>query len=550
MVNEDDGAQSFVDRLTATLHLTAAGKTFSVPAGDLKRVELDIAPWGFEGSASFVFVAVAEQSEDELFEKFVADDLITVSLSLARTFDGGSDEAKPMAVKGVVSDKSVVEYVFSEVAGQPVLVRRYAIRFGDRAGVLLRQHRPTALYVDKSLKDLIEANKPDGVSIEYRWSAGETKQPVLSLGLGVDGSDASFRDFLFWLLHKMNAALYYDTGKNTYQIVSGKPDGGAVQTLLPGSIATIEARFPASRRDAGTVLNASTEAATKKKDIPNKQAVKGVRTDHLIRTPIAGFLDDRAKLETARAQPRQPEAAVSLRVFPTTPLLPSIKVELGGGFGKNIYQYKKTYRVVSTRIVAEAQRQEATEDNREASNLYKIDYDVGLELASDPVFAYPAFRRPLWPFCVEGKILSEVGDAKAATYQTYQEEKTSLDVYKVKIPLWDDQKVIVPFEPYYQSGHFYFPAYKDERVLVELEFDQARIRAFLDFRPGARMPADTQGNHILVGKGDKDETSIRHVYVDAKPTLTIERSMGNDQQVIRISEGTIRFETQEKQGEE
>ena len=115
------------------------------------------------------------------------------------------------------------------------------------------------------------------------------------------------------------------------------------------------------------------------------------------------------------------------------------------------------------------------------------------------------------------------------------------------MPLWDDQKVIVPFEPYYQSGHFYFPAYKDERVLLELEFDRARIRAFLDWRPGARLPADTQGNQLLVGKGDKNETSIRHVYVDAKPTLTIERSMDKDQQVITISEGTIRLETQEKQ---
>ncbi|WP_437594392.1 hypothetical protein [Sorangium sp. So ce1000] len=543
----DPGEHTFVDRLTATLELTAGEKTFSVKAGDLKRFELDIAPWGFEGSASFSFVAVAAQSEDELFASFVDKDLVEVSLKVGRTFDDVDEKATPMTVKGVVTDKSVVERAFPDVAGQPVLQRWYRIRFEDRGAALLRQHHPTALYVDKSLKELIEANKPDGVTVEYQWSAGEKKRPVLSLGLGVDGSEASFRDFLFWLLHKESAGLYYDTAENKYQIVSKKPDEGEAKPLRRSAVASIEARFPAVRRDAVSVLNASTESATKSKTITNEQGAQGVRTDYLIRSSIASRLDDRVTLETARAKQREPEAVVSFRVFPTTPLLPSMKVALDGGFGKNVYQFKKTYRVVSSRIRAEAERQEATEDNGEESNSYRIDHDICLELASDPIFRYPPFRRPVWPFHVEGKILSEAGDEKQGTYQAYKEEETSLDVYKVKVPLWDDQQVIVPFEPYFQSGHFYFPAYKDERVLLELDFDEARICAFLDWRPGARLPADAQGNQILIGKGEKDETSIRHVYADAKPKLTITRSMDKDQQVITISEGTIRIETLEEQ---
>ncbi|WP_437308005.1 hypothetical protein [Sorangium sp. So ce388] len=542
-----DEERAFVDRLTATLELTTGGETFSIKAGDLKRFELDIAPWGFEGSASFALVAIAAQSEDELFAKFIEKDLVEVSLKVARAFDEVEEKATSMTVKGVVTDRSVVERAFPDVAGTPVLRRQYSIRFEDRGAALLRQHRPTALYVDKSLKELIEANKPDKVTIEHQWSAGEAKRPVLSLGLGVDGNDASFRDFLFWLLHRENAGFYYDSVGDKYRIVSRKPEGGEAKPLRRSAVASIEARFPPLRRDAASVLNASTEAATKKKDIANEKGAQGVRTDHLIRSSIASHLDDRVTLETARAKQREPEAVVSLRVFPTTPLLPSMKVTLDDGFGKNVYQHKKTYRVVSTRIRAEAERQEATEDNGEESNAYRIDHELCLELTSDPVFRFPGFRRPVWPFHVEGKILSEAGDEEHGTYQIYQEAETLLDVYKVKVPLWDDEKVIVPFEPLYQSGHFYFPAYKDERVLLELHFDRARICAFLDWRPGARLPADAQGNHILVGKGDKDQTSIRHVYADGKPQLTIARSMDKDQQVITISEGTIRFETQEKQ---
>lgn len=542
-----DGDGPFVDRLTATLELTIGAETFSIKAGDLKRFELDIAPWGFEGSASFSFVAVAAQAEDTLFARFIEKDLIEVSLEVARTFDEPDEEAAPMTVKGVVTERSVVERAFPDVAGTPVLQRRYSIRFEDRGGALLRQHHPTALYVDRSLKELIEANTPAGVTIEHAWTAGEAKRPVLSLGLGVDGGDASFRDFLFWLLHRENAGLYYDTAGDTYRIVSTKPGEGEAKPLRRSVVASIEARFPALRRDVVSVLNASTEAATATKTITNEQGVQGVRTDHLIRSPIASRLDDRATLEAARAKQREPEAVVSFREFPTTPLLPSMKVELDGGFGEKVYQHGRTYRVVSTRIRAEAVRQEATEDNGEESNVYRIVHELCLELASDPVFRYPAFQRPVWPFHVEGKVLSEVGEEGEGTYQTYTEEGTSLDVYKVKVPLWGDEKVIVPFEPYYQSGHFYFPADKDQRVLLELDFDRARICAFLDWRPGARLPADTQGNHILVGKGERNETSIRHVYEDAKPKLTITRAMDKDQQVITISEGTIRIETLETQ---
>lgn len=48
-----------------------------------------------------------------------------------------------------------------------------------------------------------------------------------------------------------------------------------------------------------------------------------------------------------------------------------------------------------------------------------------------------------------------------------------------------------------------------------------------------------------MGKGKKDETSVRHVYEDNKPKPVIERSKETDPQMITVSEGTIRFETLE-----
>lgn len=93
--------------------------------------------------------------------------------------------------------------------------------------------------------------------------------------------------------------------------------------------------------------------------------------------------------------------------------------------------------------------------------------------------------------------------------------------------------------PTHFPGHFYFPAYKHERVLVAIDQHASEIVRFIDWAAGGRLPLDTQGNHILLGKKDKNETSISHVYVDAKPVLTILRNKAGDTQTITVEEGKL-----------
>lgn len=536
----------FTDRLRATLEFTTGGKTFPVLAGALKRFDLCLLPWGFSARAEIWAVSVGAQREDELFASFVKDDPIEVSMTLARAFDEVKTPAKPMALRGLVTGRRVVERAVAGVAGGPVLQRRYTVTFADRGAALWRQHRPTVLYVDKSYEDLIKDNTPEGVSVEHRWAAGPVKRPVLALGLGAAGGEggASFHDFLFWLLCRENAGLYYDPAADQYAIFDEKPSRGEAE-LCREEVASLEATFPPVRRDTVCVLNASTEAPTNRKEIANKRATRGVRTDHLIRTPVAAQLDARVALETARAEPAEPEARAALRAFPATPLLPSMQVQLGGGWSTGVYQHGRTYRVLSARIRARAVSQEATEETGEESNSYRLEYRLRLELSSDRALRYPSFRRPTWPFHVEGRVVSEVGGEAEGTYQMYRDEATSLDRYHVAVPLWDDQKVVVPFEPGVMGGHFYFPASRGARVLLALDLNEARIAGFLEWRPGARLPLETQGNHILVGKGPESETSIRHVYEDGRPLLRIRRRSGEDVQVIEVEEGRIRLEARE-----
>ena len=538
----------FVDRLNAALSLTIGNQTFAVVAGNIKRFQIDIASWGFTAEAEWWSVSQTSQIEDLLFASFMTNDLATVVMTIKRTFDEVDEAATPMTLTGLVMDKSVTERTTPSVANAPVLQRRYNIRFADRASVLWRQHYPNALYVDKTIKDLIEDNKPTGLTMTYTWAPGDVTHPVLSLGLGAAENDASFYDFMFWLAHARCGGLYYDTASDSYSLVDAKPTADTPMSADIAEVAALSAVFPARSRSTVSVLNAFTDAATAKTSIPNTESVTGVRKEFLIRSSVSSDMDDRVALETLRARQPAPEVRLTLQRYPALAYKPSTRVTFDTVFSANIFQHGNTYRVMTMRIAAMAESPEAGDDTDEPSNRYKMDYEVALEVDSDTAFRYPEFKTPRWPFHVEGKVLSETGQEADGTYQSYQDQTTSLDFYKVKIPLWRDAKVIVSYEPNLLTGHFYFPVYRDARVLIALEFDRGGIAAFLDWRPGARLPLDSQGNQILVGKSAKNQTSISHAYEDAKPELTILRTMDTDTQTIKISEGTIRFETKDDGG--
>jgi hypothetical protein len=117
-------------------------------------------------------------------------------------------------------------------------------------------------------------------------------------------------------------------------------------------------------------------------------------------------------------------------------------------------------------------------------------------------------------------------------------------MYKVFVPLWN-KEIVVPFIPDQLPGHFYFPAYKNQRVLLALEFQEARISRFLDWGEGTRLPADGQGNHLLLGKDKDSQTSIQHVYVDGKPQLNVKRVQKNDTVTLLVQEGLMSLTVKE-----
>lgn len=537
----------FEDRLEIKLRLTVGKKDFSILGGHVKTLKLDLQPYGFTCLMSFV-VSTLEGHPDELFPLFVKHDLMKARLSMESRWQ--ERKLKPLRLQGLVTQKDILEEFVPEevkVKGDPTFYRHYQIAFADPANVLWRQHYPCDLLTNKSVKDLLERHKGRNVSLKYDWNLLDEKHAINTLPLGIEGSEASFHDFVLWFVSSHGGVWSYDCSKDEYTLSASKPDGGKPVSLDKLDVEDFRIEFPQTIRNNVAVLNSYSEKP-QRKVIEQEQAVDGVQHDHLVRLPIASDYEQCKKLEQQKLRIRDHEISLTFKRFPKYIHRPgSLYTFKGPGWSDKIFPHGKVYRVRNVLLDASAVEPALSAGhNMEYAN-YNIEMKSHLELKSEGWVSLPQFEPPPFPIYVEGKIVSEQGAKEAETYQFYEDKETSLDQYKVAIPLWNNQQVVVPFEPNFFTGHFYFPDYKNARVLVALDFHSGLIERFLDWRAGARLPMDTQGNHILLGKTDKSQTSVQHVYVDDKPVLHVKRTSEKDTEIIKMVEGSLILETKEEE---
>jgi hypothetical protein len=536
---------TFVDRLKAELTLKVGSKSFTFPAGDIKRLSVESFSYGFSAVVEWWIVCQQSASEDTLFEHFEKPDLMEATLRLDRALDVEGEEASPLELKGLVEERWVRERTFEDIENAPVLQRRYRVRMEDRAAVLWRQHFPTGVWVDQSLQEVFEANTPQGVTLSFAWEAATAKQPLHALGLGAEPNTASFLDFLHWVQEQENAGLFFDTSTGEYALRDSKPEGEEATELPLEDVGEVELSLPRLRREQVVVLNSYVDASTKKKEVDNENKVQGVRRELLLTTPIEDEVSQRATLEGQRQRAPETAQRQSFQRYPSVTLTPNGLYSLGADWSTKLATHGKEYRLYQLRIEARAESEDPAVNLGDDTNTYQFEVTAALELKADVTFKRPAFVPPLWPFHAEGRVVSEVGAEEARTYQSLQDEDTSLESYRIKLPLWDKQ-VLAPYNPNLQPGHFYFPVDKGARVLLALEFRRAFLKRFLDWRPGAKLPKETQGNHLLLGQKPESQTSIQHVYQDGLPMLRIQRTSEKDLQLIEVSEGRLFLEAKEE----
>lgn len=538
----------FTGDLTVTLVLTIAGQTHTIPAGNVKSLELSLYPYGFSGKASFV--VSCEESTDALFLPMTQNDLIEVSLQVEAYSNDAAAAISPLTLSGLVTTRGFSEQTLSNVLKTQNLMlhRHYHLTFADPAQVLWKQHYPCDLLTDSTLKALITAHNSAKIDLLYDWDVLDKTYPVLALSLGAPGNLASFYDYLLWLVDNNNGVFSYDVAKNQYSLSAAKSDSGEAQSLNPLEISAFGVDFAEIRRHQPNVLNAYSESP-QTTAITNAQVASPIRRDYIARYPIAADMQARVTLETARLKQHLHEVWVEYNNFQMQITAPGQLVDFKGSsaWNSSLFVQANTYRVKEWRLVAGSVEQELTLDLNNTYSCYEIEHSLRLESSLELCAALPPYVLPVYPFFVEGKVVSEQGEDADVTYQFYTDQDTSINYYQISIPLWASKKVRAAYQPNLDTGQFYFPPYKNARVLVGLGFDSAFIADFLDWGSGTALPMDSQGNQLVMGKSTTSQNIIKHSYVDSKPELQIQRTDDKDTELLQFSNGYIILQTQQEE---
>lgn len=527
------------DTVKFSLKIKGEGQEIAISCGNIQTVDLNLFSYGFEGTIAFW---ADDKNSQSLFDTSqIFQVILDISPSFFRTENPSS-----LSLKGIVVEKTLVrEEVHSKVKEMPIFMRLFSLRFKDAAQVVWNQHFPTALYTQKTMQEMIDFQKTPDISLEYEWEKLKQKHPIIALGLGCEENQASFYSFLMHYLLQNQGILEYNYSTHSYTLLGKKREGEASEFLFE-QVHSILCHFPENQRHFVQVMNGYTEnPQTKKAEI--SPAYRTVHRDFLLNTAQTSHFEKVAKETQPLLTSLQHTLQVVFKELPSFQFFPGAIVSFKNClWSPHLYYKEKIYRVCTLRLQAEADTLDYLESNTRTEQVYNLQAEMTLELKNETGISLPVLVPPIYPFYIEGKVVSEVGEKEQTTFQMNKDDENSLEDYKVEIPLWDNQKVIVPFQPHF-SSQFYFPFCKGERVLVALHLFSARIDRSLEWWPRSRLPADQQGNQIVFSpKKETTYTFIQHMSEGDSTLLKIERQTPKDVQKVEMKEQGIRVEIKDQ----
>jgi len=315
-------------------------------------------------------------------------------------------------------------------------------------------------------------------------------------------------------------------------------------SLNPLEVSGFQVNLSEVHRFQPNVLNAYSENP-QTTAITNAAVTTTIRRDYIARYPIAADMQSRVTLETARFQQHGHEVYVDYQKFQLQVTPPGQLVNFQGStlWNSLLFIQANNYRVKQWQLTVHAADQELMTDLNMVYSQYVMEHNLILEGSAELCVSLPSYMMPSYPVFVEGKLVSETGEDTDMTYQFYTDSNTSVNYYKVSIPLWTKQNVRADYQPNQDGGQFYFPPSKNARVLIGLGFNYAFIDSFLDWGTGTALPMDSQGNQLVMGKSATSQNIIKHNYVDSKAELQIQRTQDKDTELLQFSDGYILLQT-------
>lgn len=530
----------FKQSITSRLTLTIGEEEFVVEGGNIKYCKLDLKIDGFNGEVGFF--TSNEVKEDKLINSIVSPSLIKIELTLAQETFSKAETAEKITLNALVSERSLEEKQYIDVEGNKVLYRYYVCQFMDPAQFVWLQHFPTSLYVKKSVEQAIKEQVTDLISLNIDWPEAESELPFVCLGLGA--LQISFYQFLLWYIQQNGAYLIYDYEKNEYKISNSKSEPKTEVMLAPTQIESAKVLLAKPTIQSTNLLNGDVNLASTD-SLYQCNDVSGVNFDRLTIDSIKQDAEHSKNKENRFLKPRNLELCLKLKEWPLQALEPGCKLTLKNpDWNADMLSTNQSFRLYSSSIELYSLTPSPMEDLHQKHSSYECTIAHKAEELTD----VHRERAPnlIKPILVQGEIVSEPGEEQDKTFQYKQDENTKQLFYRVKIPVWDDQEILIRYKPDFMPPHFYFPLYKGTQVELEILLFEARITRVLDW--GARVFLDqhNQGNHLIFGKNEQDETRLKYDYQDDKPVLSLERIKDKDTELVQLEEGKIIFRTQEQ----
>ena len=537
--------------ISLTLEIDANGKKGTLLTGMIEKLNLSLEPYGH--TCGVVFSSFSEEVDgvfnDPAFKK------VSLKFNSIDPFTQQEKGAPLLELKGLVLLKA--SKPLPPIENKDRMANLYEVWFSDSAKATWGNYYPAEnVYVDESMKEILEKHKKPGIEIKYEWDKLETKHPITAFSLpdnpGKKGAHPSFYSFLFWYLHQENGIFTYDYKKDSYSL-SGK------KVKAPGEPLKIFERWvdtphtipaPIPRYNQNKVSHTPVKADVVPKE--NKESYKGVHRDtldhkHYHRHPHMSPEEVHSALH--------PEKDLHVVEFAEMEhllidkLLPGSAVtfidDKGGSWSK-AYKSKKL-RVRGLYIRSD--KVSETETTEKKVQNFHTGIRVVIEEEDEPFAPRPYFEMPVFPFHIQGTIFSDVGDKNQMTHKIQESDKAPLGQYLVESPKVQNGKhIVAPFtvDP---NGHDHRPLTKGRHVEMAMHFRTALIDSCIGWGDNVRLSNDVLGNQFLLGSnGENEYCFIRHEYKDGKESFfVVKQSCSETQtQTIEIQKEDITITVDEK----
>ncbi|HNA62091.1 MAG TPA: hypothetical protein PKW79_03345 [Rhabdochlamydiaceae bacterium] len=552
-MNPDQNSSVFFNReMNLSLKIEAEGNQAEIPAGNIEKISLELHTYGFVGTLQFSGV-----DNDMLDILFTSKKETKITLTF-QSSDPLQMETPLLEIKGIVVQKFFTR-VDERDTTTPLSVRHYEIVITDNAQATWSEHRPTNIYVDESMKKVLEEHKNPAISIEYDFYALDKKHPIIAFSLASNGSlpldeQDHFYSFLTWYLFHEGGIWYYDYKTHKYAILGKKiPLDGVPYSIKDYWIAppTVTLQNP-PRYNIDTLKHSAESLDRETKE--HETAYKSVRHDVITPTNYRSFPEHAHEPIHSSLNREHPEIEIEAMQlesdFDIDKLVPGSYITIfstGNTWSSDSFYQGKVFR--SRALMFEAYKMGRTEKLQKPTQTYQIYVKAILESKEETYIERPYFMSPVFPFTIQGKIVSDIGDMDQSTYKISKNEHNPQGQYLVSIPLVEQKRVVVPFTPDFLNGQYYFPYCKGESVLLSMYFHTAKVQRVIDWQPLARLPAGVQGNQIVLSSNGKDKYAIiKHEFEGgSNSVITIKQATSSTQtQTVKIIDKNLMITVDEK----